>query len=613
MSKSNSEAQFRLIPVSDLALSPLNVRQTGSESGIEQLSKLILAEGVLQNLNVHELKDSDRSRYGVIAGGRRLRALQLLIKAKHIKADYPAPCMLVSIERALQISLTENSGREPMHPADEFEAFRQLVDAGQPIEDVAARFGVSPMVVRRRLKLANVSPTLVSAYRADELSLETLMAFAVSDDHERQEQLFASLKDWQLRPDTVRDRLTENEITLKDPLARFVGLKAYEKAGGSVKRDLFAGDNDALLDAGLIQQLAQAKLEKQAATLKAEGAAWVDVHPKLDYEIRARYGHVKTKYREPTPEEQATIDSLEKQIDALQAIQDESDDEAVEAAEQDWDKANDELDQLRESFAMPDPEQQALAGVLISIGHDGKIEIERDMLKSEDALRFSRARKSEARSNEDGEPPLHSAALTRRLTAQRTVALQAEVAQQPQVALLALVHKLALSTFFSGSHFDSILRLTSDRTTLSQHAEELEGTRAKASLEAHRARIEALLPKEPESLLTWLSTQPHEVLMDILAFCVAQSLDAVQSSESPSAFDPLATLAKFDMRRWWDPTAGNYFDSLPRVRILAVVTEAKSEAAAATLSNLKKGALAIEAEKQLSATRWVPNVMRAIA
>jgi ParB family chromosome partitioning protein len=75
-----------------------------------------------------------------------------------------------------------------MHPADQFEAFAALVAEGRPIEDIAADFGVTPLVVQRRLKLANVSPRLLADYRAGEgVSLEQLMALAVTDDHAAQE------------------------------------------------------------------------------------------------------------------------------------------------------------------------------------------------------------------------------------------------------------------------------------------------------------------------------------------------------------------------------------------------------------------------------------------
>ncbi|MGH8260745.1 MAG: ParB/RepB/Spo0J family partition protein, partial [Steroidobacteraceae bacterium] len=212
-----SSTPFRFIPVRQLSLSPLNVRKTACEAGIEELAELIHAEGILQNLDVYDCSEGDGegaegTTHAVVAGGRRWRALQRLIEQGRITPDYPVPCLIVSYERAVQISLAENSGREPMHPADEFEAFRQLIDAGQSIEDVAARFGVTPTVVERRLKLANVSATFIALYREGEIALEHLMAFAVIDDQGRQEQAWESLKAFDRTPDMIRRALTQDEV-----------------------------------------------------------------------------------------------------------------------------------------------------------------------------------------------------------------------------------------------------------------------------------------------------------------------------------------------------------------------------------------------------------------
>jgi len=178
MSTQIQQAQFRFIAARHLSLSPLNVRKTTASSGIKQLADLIVAEGALQNLDVYECPQGagkTKTTHAVVAGGRRWRALQLLIKQKRILSNYAVPCLIVSHDRAVQISLAENSGVEPMHPADEFDAFRSLVDSGQSVEDVAARFGVTPLVVQRRLKLANVCPMFIALYREDAITLDHLL------------------------------------------------------------------------------------------------------------------------------------------------------------------------------------------------------------------------------------------------------------------------------------------------------------------------------------------------------------------------------------------------------------------------------------------------------
>jgi ParB family transcriptional regulator, chromosome partitioning protein len=191
----------------------------------------------LQSLVVRKAK---KGKFAVVADGRRLSALRLLADAGKIEADYAVPCyVLDSGIDATEISLAENSVREPMHPADEFEAVRALVDGGMSESDVAARFGVTETVVSRRLKLARVSPKMMDAYRRDELSLAQVMAFAVTDDHAAQERVFANLSEWNSDPDTIRGILTEGEIMATDHRVQFVTLAAYEQAGGAVRRDLF--------------------------------------------------------------------------------------------------------------------------------------------------------------------------------------------------------------------------------------------------------------------------------------------------------------------------------------------------------------------------------------
>lgn len=154
-----------LVPLSRLVLRPTgrNVRKTPRMS-IPELAASIQRVGLLQNLIV--IAAADGEHYEVVAGGRRLAALKLLAKKHRISKEWEVPCLLVADGTARTASLTENVQREAMHPADQFEAFAALVAEGRPIEDIAADFSVTPLVVQRRLKLANVSPRLMADYRA---------------------------------------------------------------------------------------------------------------------------------------------------------------------------------------------------------------------------------------------------------------------------------------------------------------------------------------------------------------------------------------------------------------------------------------------------------------
>ncbi len=256
-----------LVPLSRLVLRPTgrNVRKTPRMS-IPELAASIQRVGLLQNLIV--IPAADGEHYEVVAGGRRLAALKLLAKKHRIAKDWQVPCLQVADGTARTASLTENVQREAMHPADQFEAFAALVAEGRPIEDIAADFSVTPLVVQRRLKLANVSPRLMADYRADAVTLDQLMALSITDDHAAQERAFYDAPLWQRSPSALRERLTEREIdAYRHPLVRFVGLDAYEQAGGGVRRDLFAEDDAGvyLSDAALLERLAQDKLAGIAA------------------------------------------------------------------------------------------------------------------------------------------------------------------------------------------------------------------------------------------------------------------------------------------------------------------------------------------------------------
>lgn len=613
-----NSSQFQFIEARHLSLSDLNVRKTGGTNGIEQLAEMIAAEGIVQNLDVIEEESGEgkkRTTHAVVGGGRRWRALQLLMKQKRIKPEFPVPCLVVSREKAIQISLTENSGREEMHAADQFEAFKQLVDAGQPIEDVAARFGVKPIVVQRRLKLANVCPRFLDLYRKDngkeKMTLEILMALAVTDDHERQQQVWDSLKPYDRQPHTIRRLLTENEVSASQPLARFVGIKAYEKAGGVVRRDLFQENEEGvLLDAELVRRLATAKLEREAEKLKAGGATWVEVRPEWSYQDRAEYGRVRGTLRAATEAEQTEIEALEARRATLEEECDGDDEDRYDEIQNQIEEVEARLGEIDQQRQVADPAQQACAGAVLTVDRSGKLVMERDLLKPEDAKRLARVNRG-AMTAAPKAPRLHSAALTRRLTAQRTLALQAVLAQRADVAVLALTHRLVLRTISRyGADRHSILQVDAKRPSFQAQAEELAASKAQAALRERREAWEAILPQDSAQVFAWLLEQPQDTVLGLLAYCVGQSVDGITDSEARGPADELARAAALDMREWWSATAASYFGSVSRARILEVVQQTVSAEAAASLSKLKKAALVQAAEQKVAGSGWLPALLR---
>jgi len=261
----NAQAELPRIPLDKLELSPLNARKTKTRD-VDDMAASILAHGLLQNLSVMP-SANDAGTYEVVAGGRRLAALQQLRREGRLPAGLDTiPCLVVTdADVAHEISTAENTLREAMHPADQFDAFKRMIDAGRSLEEVAAHFGVAKLFVQQHLKLANVHPQLFQIYREGGMKLEQLQALALTDDHEVQRKAWFGVKeDWNRRADQIRERITKQEVGPDNPLVKFVGADAYAAAGGPVRSDLFSS-NVYFGDKALLDKLALDKLEQIAA------------------------------------------------------------------------------------------------------------------------------------------------------------------------------------------------------------------------------------------------------------------------------------------------------------------------------------------------------------
>jgi ParB family chromosome partitioning protein len=271
---------IRDIELSKLVASKANLRRTGKTERIEELAASISAHGLLQNLTVRPTADE---KFEVIAGGRRLAALKLLAKRKQWAKDAPVPCQIVEGDNVTEISLAENALQCPMHPADQFEAFAALHRQDMNIEDIAARFGVTPQIVTQRLKLGAVSKKLMNAYRAGEMNLEQLSAFAITDNHSLQEKVWRELGYNKSRR-AILEALNEGQVSTEDRRALYVGTEAYVAAGGHITRDLFDEEGGGFCDdAALLNSLTAEKLAIEAKKVSAEGWKWVAVELETAY------------------------------------------------------------------------------------------------------------------------------------------------------------------------------------------------------------------------------------------------------------------------------------------------------------------------------------------
>ncbi|WP_107316607.1 ParB/RepB/Spo0J family partition protein [Achromobacter xylosoxidans] len=621
-----------LVPLSRLVLRPTgrNVRKTVPRLSIPELAASIQRVGLLQNLIV--IPAADGEHYEVVAGGRRMAALKLLAKKHRIAKDWQVPCLQVADGTARTASLTENVQREAMHPADQFEAFAALVAEGRPIEDIAADFSVTPLVVQRRLKLANVSPRLMDDYRADAVSLDQLMALSITDDHAAQESAFYDAPQWQRQPSALRERLTEREIdAYRHPLVRFVGLDAYEQAGGGIRRDLFA-EGDAgvyLTDAALLERLAQDKLAGIAAEVKAEGWAWADATPGVTHADLHAFQRAPRERREPNKREVQRIEKLQAKMqevaEAIDAATDADDEDKADALQQEGERLGEQLQALEDGLQGYGANVKAAAGAIVTIDRNGEAVIHRGLLREAEAKALRTLEKlrqgfgsvegeAEDGDGENDEPPKATISdrLAQRLSAHRTAALQIEVAQHPQVALAALVHGMVQTVLQSRNYGHDLplgVRLTvQDR--LEGMAPDWPQSPADVALRELQEAWGGKLPEDSAALFAALLAMEQGELVKLLAVCVAGAVDVVTpraTAQQPGA--ELAQAVGLDMAAWWQPTAEGYFKHVPKAAVLQAVGEFAPESVN-RLAKLKKADIASEAERLAKGTGWMPAIFK---
>ncbi len=402
-------ADIRMIPLDQLEPSQLNVRKVAaSASDDAELLASIRETGIKQNLVVHALSET---RFAVDAGGRRLKSLKQLAEDGVIPpADHPVPCLVEDERNAILTSATENLQRAAMHPADQFEAFDKMIGEGRSEDEIALKFGVSVDLVRRRLKLARVAPEIIERFRAGgDLTLECVMAFTLTDDHDRQLAVWNAVKGgYHIHPQSIKRQLTETAHSANSALGgRFVGIEAYEAAGGVLLRDLFDDRASAHMEnPELLERLAIEKL--QAAAKPFEGTwKWVEVHLSVDYGGAFRsFGRVYPQDIEPDPDllaEEEHLIAREEELAAQNDGEDWTDAETEEYyAIEPRLREIEALQRERQPFADAD---RAIAGVVLTIGHDGALRVEKGLVRPEDIPAAAMPDEDSADAGDASSPP----------------------------------------------------------------------------------------------------------------------------------------------------------------------------------------------------------------
>lgn len=652
----------RDIPFNKLVLSQSNVRRVKAGVSIEQLAESIALRTLLQSLSVRAVVDADGQETGMFevpAGGRRYRALELLVKQKRMAKTQPVPCVVRDEGIAEDDSFAENDERVGLHPLDQFRAFQSLRDGGMSEEEIAARHFVSPAIVKQRLRLASVSPKLHDVYADDGMTLEQLMAFSVTADQARQEQVWDNVSRSQLdEPYQIRRMLTENTVRASDRRAQFIGLDAYEQAGGTVMRDLFEHDDGGWLrDVPLLDRLVTEKLKLEAETIAAEGWKWIAVAVNFPYGCTDGLRELDGVPADLTDEERATIDALKTESDRLEA-----DYQGADELPDEVDQRLGEIEAALSAFeARPrlyDPADIARAGVFVSIDDEGALSVDRGYIRPEDEASVvvdAEAESVAGGETADGEEADVSAPgtvitvggapvepedgdddaikplpdrLIAELTAHRTLALRNALADNPAVAFAAVLHNFVLATFYRFATSNGCLEIAIRSPTLPPQAPGLNDSTSAKAIDARHDAWKVRLPKEEGDLWDTLIAFDAAEQASLFAHCASFGVNALYEPANRynvgrvsahgvrrrlDQADVLARAIGLDMVvAGWKPTVDNYLGRVTKPRILEAVREAKGELSAQLIDHLKKGDMAREAQRLLEGTGWLPEPLRLV-
>ncbi|HGD8770401.1 TPA: ParB/RepB/Spo0J family partition protein, partial [Escherichia coli] len=608
------------VPLASLIKSPLNVRTVPySAESVSELAESIKGVGLLQNLVVHT---QPGDRYGVAAGGRRLAALNMLAERGIIPADWPVRVKVIPQELATAASMTENGHRRDMHPAEQIAGFRAMAQEGKTPAQIGDLLGYSPRHVQRMLKLADLAPVILDALAEDRITTEHCQALAedrittehcqalaLENDTARQVQVFeaACQSGWGGKPEvqTIRRLVTESEVAVAgNSKFRFVGADAFSP--DELRTDLFSDDEGGYVDCVALDAALLEKLQAVAEHLReAEGWEWCAGRMEPVGSCREDAG----TYRSLPEPEAVLTEAEEERLNELMARYDALENQCEES---DLLEAEMKLMRCIAKVRAWTPEMRAGSGVVVSWRY-GNVCVQRGVqLRSEDDVADDADRTEQVQEKASVEEI--SLPLLTKMSSERTLAVQAALMQQPDKSLALLAWTLCLNVFGSGAYSKPAqVSLECKHYSLTSDAPSGKEGAAFLALMAEKVRLAALLPEGWSRDMTTFLSLSQEVLLSLLSFCTACSLNGVQTREcghtSRSPLDSLETAIGFHMRDWWQPTKANFFGHLKKPQIIAALNEAGLSGAARDAEKMKKGDAAEHAEFHMKDNRWVPGWM----
>jgi ParB family chromosome partitioning protein len=572
------------------------------KADVTGLALSLAAEGLIQNLVVSAREDG---KFEVVAGERRRRAMVQLVKAGTWERDVEIPCDIRDADAATTISYAENAQRVAMHPADAIRAFGTMASEGHSEEAIAHRYGYDPREVRKMLALASVSPKVINALAADKIDLACAQAFTLTDDHKRQERVLKRAR----TAHEVRSLLTESKVTTGHRLFRFVGMDAYQEAGGTITSDLFAKESEGYAnDPELVQRLADEKLDRLTGEAEAEGWGEVIAAEQTPYESYNWHRlYPDQKVQRMGEAEEAALAELQAKREARLAVLAE-DGEQDEDFEPEWDDEISEIDaaierigEVERSFS---PEVKASGLLLIVIDHQGQTT----------TTAYTRKAQRSAARDASGAPlprPLYDARMTDELSRIRTAALQAEVAKNQRLAFAVLLDALLpiLTSHFPSAHAIQ-LRAGTGIQEPTQHFDY--NTREMGSPFVGVADLIGTVPETADARFQWVLGLDDDTVARMLAACTGALIDARQAKfaepERLRSVDRIARAANLDMREHWEGGV-EFFGAISKKAMMAALTEACGAQAAENCAKLGKQDLALACADRIPGHGWLPPAL----
>ncbi|MEG3178807.1 ParB/RepB/Spo0J family partition protein [Sphingomonas sp. RB3P16] len=630
------------VKVKNLTLSKDNVRKSNRDERVDTLAANIAAQGLLQNLIVTPLKKA--GHFTVKAGGRRLRALQLLIEQGTLPADHTVPVLVLSDDdNSIEASLAENFQRVPMNPADECTAFNFLIQKGMTAEDVAKRQGVTTRFVEQRVRLAELAPPVFEALAAGEITLGVAQAYAVTTDVDRQSRVFAQMKTsyYGDNPDNIRRAILNGTVKANDAKARFVGRETYVAAGGRIEGDLFATEGDEnWIDADLIETLAASKLEAAAAELaRDQGLAFVTpiAATHVPYDLERQLHEYHAPARALTEDETARVEALSAENDALidQLEQELPDGSAeAEAANARIEAIERELETIEDARHEIDPALKSQIGTFVYIGGDGEPRVHTRLFSEKPVVDPNAPPKESGGATGDGDAGdgeqgrKLSATLIDELATQRRQILAAHVASDPAMALDLTIFLMAQNVVFEQAHIPNHSTLKSSAAGFPIFGFRDEGSMASQTIDDQRQRLDTSWAGLPTMTARFdaFRALDDEARGAWVAYSIARTLEptlnVAEGYRSNGFHDHLGRLLDIQVENWWRPTAENFFGRVKKTVMLDALEEiggpilrgrykdAKKGDLAGTCASLCNGQGIVEAEIREKATAWLPEAMR---